>query len=79
VVAAFDGGQVCSDDGALLLKNTDGAIGSWIGWRAFPRLVPLGHGRDLARPRCDGRAAARGASTWPIPSRCRPTARCGRC
>jgi hypothetical protein len=27
VVAAFDGGQVCSDGGALLLKRTDEAIG----------------------------------------------------
>jgi len=27
VVAAFDGGQVCSDGGALLLKQTDEAIG----------------------------------------------------
>jgi hypothetical protein len=27
VVAAFDGGQICTDDGALLLKHTDEAIG----------------------------------------------------
>ena len=41
VVVGFDGGEITSDAGALLLGRVDDSISSWIGWPGAFKMVEI--------------------------------------
>lgn len=77
VVAAFDGGTVSSDAGALLLQRTDQAIGLTIGWRSASLIVATGSASSTVRTLIANIDASAGAREEARAS-CSRSARTGR-